>query len=511
MRTAAFLVWGFVLASFASAQSIPALSYDESFGPSGGLSSFPFSDLLGPTVAHPNGSYYGASGCRSAGQPYPGLYRWTADGHPDSTFGGAPLGCVAFTALGSGRTFQQLATHPDGKLLAVGKSGPTFFAYRFAPDGTPDATFGTNGLAQTTLTAGTVDGLCPLPNQRAVAFHGASLLWLSAQGQIDSTTAQPTTIKTIHKVACRADGSFTILGFQNVAVNTLVVARLTPAGKLDLAYGTNGLSAPLPIEQTNIGTQATGFLYGYGFRVSASGLAYVAGTIGGKLAASRLAATGALDASFGTGGTFILNLTGTNTTPTSSGARSLMLLPDGSALVGGTVTLPSGYVGFARNGIYPIVAHVTNAGQLGTTFGGSGVAGISGIRNSQVGDLHGTADGKLVAVLGMNNGGTLFVARYPTTVATGREDAPAPAAGLSLTVSPNPIAESSTLAFGVSSAGSARLAAYDVLGREVALFYDGQLSAGLHRFAWNAHLPAGLYFVRGTANGASIVRTVVRR
>ena len=90
------------------------------------------------------------------------------------------------------------------------------------------------------------------------------------------------------------------------------------------------------------------------------------------------------------------------------------------------------------------------------------------------------------------------------------DDAPRPDAP-ALSVSPNPAAGPVAVAVTLARAATARVAVYDVLGREVARLHDGALGAGTHRWVWEDDAPAGLYFVRSIANNASIVRTVVRR
>lgn len=67
---------------------------------------------------------------------------------------------------------------------------------------------------------------------------------------------------------------------------------------------------------------------------------------------------------------------------------------------------------------------------------------------------------------------------------------------------PNPTSGEATIRFSLEEAAAARLAVYDVLGREVAVLVDEQMEAGAHEAHLNgASLPAGLYVYRLTANG----------
>lgn len=75
--------------------------------------------------------------------------------------------------------------------------------------------------------------------------------------------------------------------------------------------------------------------------------------------------------------------------------------------------------------------------------------------------------------------------------------------------SPNPFATATNLRYALAEAGPARLAVYDVLGREVAVLVSGTRAAGEHEASFAARdLPAGLYVVRLTAGGASVTRRV---
>lgn len=83
----------------------------------------------------------------------------------------------------------------------------------------------------------------------------------------------------------------------------------------------------------------------------------------------------------------------------------------------------------------------------------------------------------------------------PVTVAA--EDTPGPSEPPSLTVYPNPSSGAATVSLTLAETAEARVAVFDVLGREVAVLHDGPLAAGTHRFAFDgASLPAGVYLVR---------------
>jgi hypothetical protein len=74
--------------------------------------------------------------------------------------------------------------------------------------------------------------------------------------------------------------------------------------------------------------------------------------------------------------------------------------------------------------------------------------------------------------------------------------APAPLM-FSLSSFPNPFNPSTTLSFSLPREGRARIAVFDILGREVAVLADDVFTAGEHRIMFDgSSLPSGLYFAR---------------
>ncbi len=74
---------------------------------------------------------------------------------------------------------------------------------------------------------------------------------------------------------------------------------------------------------------------------------------------------------------------------------------------------------------------------------------------------------------------------------------------------PNPFNPSTGIGFRVSEVGHARVAVYDVLGREVAVLVDRVMPAGAHTLSFEAGgLPSGIYFIRLQAAGEVRTRSV---
>jgi flagellar hook assembly protein FlgD len=83
---------------------------------------------------------------------------------------------------------------------------------------------------------------------------------------------------------------------------------------------------------------------------------------------------------------------------------------------------------------------------------------------------------------------------------------------------PNPLRSHGEIAFTLPEAGTARLAIYDVAGRQVAVLTDGVRAAGRHTVPWDGRdtrgnvVPDGVYFVRlETADWVTSRKVVIAR
>ena len=76
---------------------------------------------------------------------------------------------------------------------------------------------------------------------------------------------------------------------------------------------------------------------------------------------------------------------------------------------------------------------------------------------------------------------------------------------------PNPFRQSADLAFTLDAPGPARLAVLDVLGREVAVLFDGEAPAGERRATLDGHgLAAGVYVLRLQTAAGVVTRRITR-
>ena len=135
------------------------------------------------------------------------MLRYSAAGTPDTTFG---VNGVAEANVGTGIEYESVELQTDGKIV-VSCSGFTnatsydFWVIRFNINGSLDDTFGINGMVQTPIGAG---------------------------GSLDQAKA----------VAIQANGKIVVAGrAPNVPNSNFVVVRYNKNGSLDTKWGTNGI------------------------------------------------------------------------------------------------------------------------------------------------------------------------------------------------------------------------------------------------------------------------------
>lgn len=303
------------------------------------------------------------------------LVRTTDEGKPDEDFG--VNGRVAVTSVSAGAVSVSttLAEDPSGRILLLVVLGPvlgynpirpvpgaesTLTVYRLLENGQPDATFGTAGSA-------VIGGLNSVFSIVSMTSDASSRV-LIALGATDPTG---TRIET-------------------------TVLRLTTSGVLDSSFGTGGMA------QNALGTtgpdRATDVLVDADGRIIVLGRTHT-GDFGTSsqnrnwdFYAMRFLADGALDTSYGTNGSTVINF-GLN----QANGRKGRLQPDGKLVIAGTVNstgltspFPS-YAGWVRLDI---------DGSRDTTFGTNGQASISiGSYGGLLFDVAVQADGKIVGAV----------------------------------------------------------------------------------------------------------------
>ncbi len=219
----------------------------------------------------------------------PQLVQVTAHGLPDPAFGvSGSLNAQWPSALNLGPMLRA----PDGKLLVIGTAAaahndelPQRVVVRLNPDGTVDGTYGTYGVARPPLQ---INCSCPEP---AFMLGDGSVVLAASSGR-------------------------------SVGRNAWVVAKLTPTGQLDPAFGSGGLTTV-----GSVGSGGDDVVPGAGGTIVTLGSAPRAplAARGRNLLVARLNADGSPDPTFAGGEPLAL--------PADAGAGDLAVRADGGVVV----------------------------------------------------------------------------------------------------------------------------------------------------------------------------------
>lgn len=284
------------------------------------------------------------------------VLRYRPNGTLDSTFGGD--GIVTTNLTDSDEEATAVAIQPDGKIIVVGVSDHQFLIMaRYLPNGKLDKEFADNGKYVSTVIPERFTlptGVVLLPNGRFIV----------SASYFDETTQGYDFMLMRFKKNGTIDTQF---GDEGVVLNDFV-------GDDDLTY--------------DIVQQPDG-------KLIQIGTVDVLGTF--QAAATRYHPDGELDNTFGGGD-------GTLELPFESDGASVVLLPDGKLLIGGTV-----------NNSFLLAQLLSNGNPDPSFGGGDGVATHSfGLSGDELTDLVRLPDGKIVAV-GRTNDGTndhIAIARF---------------------------------------------------------------------------------------------------
>jgi uncharacterized delta-60 repeat protein len=301
------------------------------------------------------------------------------------------------------------ALQPDGKILAAGVSNARgtydFAVVRYLPDGALDPSFGENGVAITDFgkSKDWAYAMAVQPDGRivvgGVSDHSGSRDFALARytpgGALDSTfgngglvvtPVRPLTTDIIHGLVIQPDGKIVAAGVTYDDTVSLrphgdfMVARYTPNGELDPAFGVGGVTT------TNFESESYDEPYAVALqpdgRIVLGGSSNTGGGFGrimgaDNLALARYLPNGIIDPSFGNGGKVVVDAGAMQ-----ESIRALALQPDG-AIIG------AGLTNGEKRGDFLLARFAPN-GALDPTFGGPR-AGLS-ITNL------GTAEEALTAV-----------------------------------------------------------------------------------------------------------------
>lgn len=362
-RPIALLASAFVLglvalqvSSAVGASAASGGSLDVSFGKHGVVRTKVAEDAVGWAMAIQHDKRIVVAGLARKGNEQVGvLVRYRPNGTLDPSFGNHGR-----VVIGFGWVFG-LAIQGDGKLLVAGGQGngdaARIMLARYRSNGTLDQTFASNGVATTPLAqSASADAIAVQPDGRIIVAGGATV-----------------------------DGG---LGF--------ALVRYRRNGSLDTSFGQGGHA----VTSFAWNAGATAVLVQPNGKIVAAGTTYC-GHYCTWIALARYDRGGALDHSFGSGGTTtgkILN---------SDSARAIARQRDGRLLVAGSTNqaLAAGY---------SLLVRFTQRGKLDTTFNKTGTAVLDFGQWSFADAVVVQPDGKIVTAggVGEGDGVDLLVARY---------------------------------------------------------------------------------------------------
>ncbi|HEX8698789.1 MAG TPA: hypothetical protein VF815_08130 [Myxococcaceae bacterium] len=283
---------------------------------------------------------------------------------------------------------------PDGGTPPPPSADTEFALVRFNTDGTRDPSFGTNGVARVDVNTGTATaretlwGLQRDGSDRLVIFGNAKgespradldrvIVRLTANGALDDSFAT----KGVHALnignladesrvgIVQADGKIVSSGYVSTptgvgtqSANRIILLRLEQTGAVDNTFGVKGVVNSAPFQPANPATTEWGMAEAYAVGRQSTGK-YVttgygrtapSGTV--DLVSFRYTASGELDTTWGTNGSFLLNLVGDN-----DRGRNMVVLPDDRVFMVGS-GVPT-----AQN-IDAMTVMLTPEGKLDTSF-----------------------------------------------------------------------------------------------------------------------------------------------
>ncbi|MGW0707064.1 calcium-binding protein [Streptomyces sp. NPDC002643] len=334
-------------AEFAVVRHNPDGSRDTSFGGGNGevLTDFEGGDDLAQGVAvQPDGKIVVVGRHQETDDEFAGccwftVARYNADGTTDTTFGGGD-GWVSPGLAGGAEDAAGVAVQPDGKIVAGARAGGEFAVVRYLTDGTPDSSFGGDGVVTTSL------------------------------------SDDPAVGATARDLALQTDGKIVMVGDVGRTSFDFALVRYHPDGSLDTTFGGDG----------KVTTDLGGYNWGETVAVQSTGKIVAAGPTGGRFTLVRYNLDGSLDSGFGSGGV------ATTEFDSGSSVYDVALQPDDRIVAGGTA-----------GGDFALARFHANGG-LDTGFGTGGRTTTDFGTGDRVTSLALQSDGKVVAHGGNSDG-----------------------------------------------------------------------------------------------------------
>ncbi len=341
-----------------------------------------------------------------------------APGDLDLSFGS---GGIVVTPIINAPYFAEttsMQVQPDGKIVVGGRikgddpdGNPytvSFFLARYHPNGTLDASFGTNGkiVAPTSLFGNPGDGLVgediALQSDGKILavgiavgiFNGGfAVNRYNSDGTLDASFGTGgrviTPVGYANKVAVQADGKIVVVGQSSfIAPSGFAVVRYNPNGSLDTSFGVGGRITTL-FGGRNASASAV--------MLQPDGKIVVAGNSSNNnfsFALARYNADGSLDSGFGVGGKVVHTFPNAN-----ASLKDAVLQPDGRIVVVGHVS--------SINPKVTVIVRYNANGSVDTSFAQNGIFTTEAVSNG----IALQSNGKIVAFGYAGNGSGFAIVR----------------------------------------------------------------------------------------------------
>ena len=340
----------------------------------------------------------------------PGLLRYNTNGTLDPNFG---AGGEVMIAVGSSNTGPAIAVaiQTDGKILAAAPANLRLTVYRFNTNGSPDNTFGSNGVvaieAAGFFLGPASGGIAVQSDGRILVATGGILARLLTNGQLDSTLGANGVVPTAGggSIALLPNGEI-LIGFGFGSVTSLYTAN----GRLDTTFGVDGQTPGFAFNDgaggfvvtTDTTTNVTKVITA-GSLITSPSLIFGGSTSGFLLV--RYNSNGTVDTSFGSHGGVATPFPG----KVLARALAVALQTNGDIVAAGQ-TAATDVNGVPDPSDFGLARYAAN-GKIDRTFGNGGfVSTPFGNSEASANTVLIQTDGKIVAAGNSNNGTT--IARY---------------------------------------------------------------------------------------------------
>jgi uncharacterized delta-60 repeat protein len=369
------------------------------------------------------------------------LVRYNSNGSIDTSFASNGKTVAAFGRIA--RTIQQ----SDGKFVAAGidSTSKFFLVARFNIDGSPDTSFGTNGIITTSFQTPSLEAgassVIQQPDGKIIAvgtnlfgesfksaISGFAIARYNLDGSLDTSFGTNGLITddlegtsfsrgNVDNVILQSDGKFVVFGTNtrsSAPGRKLVIKRYNSNGTLDTSFNSS---------ITEIGLESD---FALNRAVNAGDKIILAGTTTQDFLLARYNSDGTPDNSFGTNGRITTDID----TSSSDRGESIVIQTDGKIIVAG---IASKSTTGGNVGRFAIVRYNTN-GTIDDTFGTNGKILTDfnqGKEQNSVGSIKLQSDGSILLVGSINttfgqSNNDFVLARY---LSDGSPTAPAPITG----------------------------------------------------------------------------------